>query len=127
MHFQLCNLCLPESFCSFSVGFPVWHRFCTQYSCQTHFSAGLLFHPPSFFIFPKEQLKFQAFMEIEGGGSTIPLGFGLCRDLHSNLRSPQYLHLPGFSQKPFSMLHPALHSQPWRQRQKGTTSNKKNK
>lgn len=43
MHFQLCNLCLPESFCSFSVGFPVWHRFSTQYTCQTHFFQ-LLFH-----------------------------------------------------------------------------------
>lgn len=37
----------------------------------------------------------------------------------------QYLHLPGFSQKPFSMLHPGLHSQPARKRTAAKINNSK--
>lgn len=42
-------------------------------------------------------------------------GYQLSHNLQRNLRWLQYLHLPGFSQNPVSMLHSALHSQPLRQ------------
>ena len=40
---------------------------------------------------------------------------GASHHLHGNPRSFRYLHFPGFSQNPFSVLHPALQSQPLRQ------------
>lgn len=67
----------------------------------------------------KEQLKFHPFMEIRDVGtvSQIPQGgFRLWL---------QYLHLPVFSQKPFSMLHPGLHSQPAQQTTTKSTTTKR--
>jgi len=47
------------------------------------------------------------------------MGYRLSSPQESGVILVAYLHFPGFSQNPFSVLHPALHSQPFERERKG--------